>query len=163
MLRFTWPDTDVCIWVGDLAVLPRKDLTGEMHLEIGNSFQKVCFYTCYERQMPWVALSFLWLWKEEYASNPGTANVLMADISSQVGWIPIPESLPDNKYHIIPQSHHQSSFDGKTKTGVFHVFYLYTAMVVMAESIIQPANFTLSCIFLPTVSQGQGQEKINTL
>lgn len=65
--------------------------------------------------------------------------------------------------HIIPQSHHQSLFDSKTKTRVFHVFYLFKAMVVMAESITQPTNFTLSCIFLPTVSQGQGQEKINTL
>lgn len=85
--------------LGHLAVLPRKDLAGEMHLEIDNSFQKVCFYTCYKSQMPRVPLSFLWLWKEEYESKPGTATVLMADMLSQVGRIPIPESLPDNNLH----------------------------------------------------------------
>lgn len=96
MFRFIWPDADVDIWAGRLAVLPSKNLAGEMHLEIHNSFQKARFYTCYKSQMPWVPLSFLWLWKEECVSNPGTASVLMADISSQVGWIPVPESLPDN-------------------------------------------------------------------
>lgn len=43
--------------------------------------------------------AFLWLWEEEYVSNPGTADVLMADISSQVGWILIPDHFQTTQPH----------------------------------------------------------------
>ena len=104
---FIWFYVAVCIWSGHLVVLPSKDLTGEIHLEIGTTLHKVCFYECYKSQILGVHLSFLWLWKEVWVSNPGK-KIFMVDISSQVGWIPVWESGPDNT-SMLPVS-----YDGAT-------------------------------------------------
>lgn len=54
LMWFIWPDVDVYIRVGCLAVLSSKGSTGEIHLETGTSLPKMCFYSCSERQILWV-------------------------------------------------------------------------------------------------------------
>lgn len=114
----------------------------------------------------------------------------MVDISSEVAWIPIWESVPVNT-STLPISYHRATISlhlllNERQESFIPIFYHSEAMVVMPWQRAYPSqqssfkqnthsfsgwmvkallfsnrsvSLTLSRVFLPTVSQGQGQEK----